>query len=412
MRQAIRGAGQRALRGDVPLTAVPLLVGGTATVCVVLVSSARSRSSRARDVTEEIKLPADMSFGERLLTRLRGRGQGNTAREGPTPQVAAATAARLARQKSSSLSSDRPVGQSYFGRDMGSSGLVFSGGGADAEDEDADGAAAEAALEAALAAAEAAEEGEEGMAAANAAQQRRMLLYPLMLFMMMPLWPWAYAFGRKPLVSAERAASWGDKAQQYGSGAANRWAKGRVSSHFEEYGKERAKNAAEARKLRREHYEKGYRSGYTHYHGRAADAYEEQKRGQTAGAASGSGRQGGSGGAGGAGGGGASKTQANAEWERTRRRMQEQARQRAQQQYRAQKRQREQERRDATGAGLLGVRDVSAVDEAELRAAWRATATRLHPDMNPPEEAARCAEKFARAREAYEEACRRRGLTP
>ena len=73
-------------------------------------------------------------------------------------------------------------------------------------------------------------------------------------------------------------------------------------------------------------------------------------------------------------------------------------------------RQREQERRDATGSGLLGVRDVS--DEAELRAAWRATATRLHPDMNPPEEAARCAEKFARAREAYEEACRRRGLTP
>ena len=132
-------------------------------------------------MTEEIKLPADMSFGERLLTRLRGRGQGNTAREGPTPQVAAATAARLARQKNSSLSSDRPVGQSYFGRDMGSSGLVFSGGGAEMEDEDADGTAAEAAL------AEAAEEdeGEEGMAAANAAQQRRMLLYPLMLFMMM-----------------------------------------------------------------------------------------------------------------------------------------------------------------------------------------------------------------------------------
>ena len=42
-----------------------------------------------------------------------------------------------------------------------------------------------------------------------------MLLYPLMLFMMMPLWPWAYAYGRTPLVSAERAASWGSKAHQY-----------------------------------------------------------------------------------------------------------------------------------------------------------------------------------------------------
>ena len=211
MRQRLRALARRIATGDVPITAVPLLVGCTATLCVAAVSSMRSRSSVASDASEEIKLPSEMSVGERLLVRLRGRGPGNTAREDPAPQLAAAAAARVARQQSMSISSDRAVGSAIFG-DMGT-GLVFSGGSADVVEQRDD--MVEGLVEATLSAEVAADMTEEGgMAASNAVQQRRMLLYPLMLFMMMPLWPWAYAYGRKPLVSAERAASWGNKAHQ------------------------------------------------------------------------------------------------------------------------------------------------------------------------------------------------------
>eukprot|EP01043_Picozoa_sp_COSAG02_P018090 COSAG02_NODE_835_length_16654_cov_52.747569_6_plen_397_part_00 len=396
MRRRLGVAVKRLASGDVPITAVPLLVGCTATLCVVGVSAVRSRRSQASDASEEIKLPSEMSVGERLLARLRGRGPGNTARPDPAPQLAAATASRIARQQNMSISSGRAVGSEIFGN-MGS-GLVFSGDQVAVEQE----ADISAEVEAALAAAAVADSTEEGMAATNAAQQRRMLLYPLMLFMMMPLWPWAYAYGSKPLVSAERAASWGQKAQQYGSGAANRWAKGRLSTHFEEYHKQRAKNAAEAQRMRSERYDKAYRSGYTHYHGKSADGYEQSRRGKTASAGDTDSSTS-----------GASQQSRNSEWGRMQRRMREQARQRAQQQYRAQKQQREQARRDAAGANLMGFKgDMEAVTETELRAAWRKTATRLHPDMNPPEEAALYSERFAAARATYEETCRRRGLTP
>jgi hypothetical protein len=394
MRQRLSAAAKRVVSGDVPITAVPLLVGCTATLGVVGVSSARSRRSQALDASEEIKLPSEMSVSERLLVRLRGRGPGNTAKPEPAPQLAAATAARVARQQNMSISSGRAVGSEIFGN-MGS-GLVFSGEGGAVEQE----ADLAAALEAGLTAAAVADSCEEGMAATNAAQQRRMLLYPVMLFMMMPLWPWAYAYGSKPLVSAERAASWGQKAQRYGSGAANWWAKGRLSSHFEDYHKQRAKNAAEAQRMRQERYDKAYRSGYKHYHGKSADGYEQSRRGQT-GSATGSSAS------------GASQQPRNSEWGRMQRRMREQARERAQQQYRAQKQQHEQARRDAAGANLMGFKGgMEAVTEAELRAAWRKTATRLHPDMNPPEEAALYSQRFAAARATYEETCRRRGLTP
>ncbi len=398
MRRRLGVAAKRLAGGDVPITVVPLLVGCTATLCVVGVSAVRSRRSQASDESEEIKLPSEMSVGERLLARLRGRGPGNTARPDPTPQLAAATAARVARQQNMSISSGRAVGSQIFGN-MGS-GLVFSGESVPVEQE----ADIAAAVEAALAAAAVADSTEEGMAATNAAQQRRMLLYPLMLFMMMPLWPWAYTYGSKPLVSAERAASWGQKAQQYGSGAANRWANGRLSTHFEEYHKQRAKNAAEAQRMRKERYDKAYRSGYTHYHGKSADGYEQSRRGKTASTGATSADSSAT---------GASQQPRNSEWDRMQRRMREQARQRAQQHYRAQKQQREQARRDAAGANLMGFKgDMDAVTETELRAAWRKTATRLHPDMNPPEEAALYSERFAAARATYEEACRRRGLTP
>lgn len=337
-------------------------------------------------------MPSEMSIGERLLARLRGRGPGNTARPEPTPQLVTAEAARIARQQNGSISSGRAVGSEIFG--SMESGLVFTPG--DSTEEQASDIAVDLTVDSV----------EEGMAAANAAQQRRMLMYPLMLFMMMPLWPWAYAYGGKPLVSPERAASWGQKAQKYGSGAAKRWAKGRLSTHFEEYHKERAKSAAEAERLRQEHYEQAYRTGYSHYHGKSADDAHSTRPGQ--------GRKDSSGGAArGTGASGTNRHSSNSEWERAQRRMKEQARQRAQQYYRAQKQKREQARRDMAGTNLLGFSgSMGAVSEAELRSAWRATATRLHPDMNPPEDAAVYAEKFASARAAYEETCRQRGITP
>ena len=159
--------------------------------------------------------------------------------------------------------------------------------------------------------------------------------------------------------------------------------------------------------MRQEHYEQAYRSGYSHFHGKSADSYEQSRRGSDAGL----GRERAS-----SSGGGASGTRqqsGNSEWERMQRRMQEQARQRAQDHYRAQKQQREQARRKVAGANLMGFAgDMDAIVEADLRAAWRKTATRLHPDMHPPEQASLYAEKFAAARATYEETCRRRGITP
>ena len=171
MRQRLRALARRIASGDVPITAVPLLVGGTATLCVAAVSSVRSRGSSASDASEQIKLPSEMSVGERLLVRLRGRGPGNTAREDPAPQLAAATAARVARQQSMSISSDRAVGSVLFGG-MGNGGLVFSGS-ADVVEQRAD--VLEGAVDAALSAEVAADPAEEegGMAASNGAQQVR-----------------------------------------------------------------------------------------------------------------------------------------------------------------------------------------------------------------------------------------------
>ena len=160
------------------MAAVPILVGGTATLFVMV---ATRRSTRGSEADEEIKMPSEMSVGERLLARVRGRGQGNTAR--PEPTVNRPTAARLARDANRSMSSGRPVGASYGF----TSGLVFPGDEAAVKAAqivgDREGAAEAAALAAAVEAALNDEDpqDEESEAAARQAQQRRMLLYPFML---------------------------------------------------------------------------------------------------------------------------------------------------------------------------------------------------------------------------------------
>ena len=117
-------------------------------------------------------------------------------------------------------------------------------------------------------------ESESDMAAHRAAAQRRLLLYPLCLIMMMPLWPWAYAWGSKPRVSPARAAEWGEKASRMGSGASEKWAQGRFGKRLEDDLRARAKRAEEARRMR---VARGHR-GFEHHKGRAAQREQEARQ--------------------------------------------------------------------------------------------------------------------------------------
>ena len=191
----------------------------------------------------------------------------------------------------------------------------------------------------------------------------------LAVIMLMPMWPWAYMFGRKQRVSADRAAQFA----RFGGAlddALNRQAN---SSQWDRYFRPADRS------------ETGRRADpHMHTFYEQASAAQEQAR-----------------------------REREAEWRKAQHRARLAARQAAERRWRAKQAEAAAAKARQHSEGVLGAGHHSS--DAELRAAFRAMVLKHHPDRhaNAPEDVKSAhAARFKAGREAYEKLCKARGIVP